>query len=197
MSWSLTRIVDPTEQPVTLLEAKDHLRVDGTDDDALISAQVAAATRWVEEYTGRQLVDATWKLTLDEWPDGDQILLPRPPLKTVASIDYTDRNGNVATMPTTDYLVDSSDDYGPGRIVLADGKSWPSTQLRRAAAVAITYTAGYGTAADVPDVYKTAIKTVVGSLYEHRETVVVGQTANLVPRSAEWLLWPHRVWMPT
>lgn len=193
MGWSLTQTSPPASTPVTLAEAKTHLRVDTSDDDALITAQIEAATRWVEEYTGRQLVDATWKLTLDTWPVGDEIQLARPPVGSVTSIVYTKSDGTTDTMPSADYFLDNADDYGPHRVVLSDGKSWPSEQLRPAAAVAVTYTAGYGAAGDVPDQFKTAVKTVVGTLYEHRETEVVGTISTALKHSAEWLLFPFRV----
>lgn len=59
----------------------------------------------------------------------------------------------------------------------------------------MTYTAGYGDdAADVPGPITSAVKLIIGSLYEHRESVVVGTIATPMPQSSEWLLFPYRVW---
>jgi hypothetical protein len=39
-------------EPLTLSEAKTHLRVDGEDEDALISSLITASREVVENYTG-------------------------------------------------------------------------------------------------------------------------------------------------
>lgn len=188
--WALRRTVAPAEAPLDLAAAKTHLRVDGTADDTLISSYVDAATGRIEEHLWRQLVAATWRLTLDRWPYGDEILLPRPPLQSVTQIEYTRSDGTTAVVPSTDYTVNV--DHEPGRLILGDGKSWPGDQLTRAAAIRITYVAGYGAAAAVPAAVVTAIKLLVGTLYEHRESVVVGTIAAPLPQSVEWVLSPYR-----
>ena len=169
-----TQTVAPTAQPVALQDMKDHLRVDVDTDDALITTQLKAATTWVEEYTGRQLVTATWQLTLDCFPRWDlPIILPRPPALTVTSITYTLSDETTDTVDSGDYVLDNDDDLDRHRIVLKDASSWP-TDTRDWASVRVLYTAGYGDPADVPDVFKTAIKLVVGSMYENRESVIIG-----------------------
>lgn len=195
MNWSLTRTVEPAEMPVTLPEAKHHLRVDDDAEDGLIEGLNQAATNWVEEYTGRQLVDATWKLTLERFPAYDELRLPRPPVNTITSITYHDSEGGNPTMPSADYVLDNSDDYGPHRIFLAEDADWPSVALRRAAAVEILYVAGYGGAETVPEHFKSGVKMVMGSLYENRETEVVGTIASVIRHSTEWILYPYRVWL--
>ena len=71
----------PTSEPVTLAELKLHLRVEDNTDDDLITEIGKAARLWVEKATGRQLMPATWQMTLDSFPGGDGIiLLPRPPI---------------------------------------------------------------------------------------------------------------------
>lgn len=192
--WGLSETTPPAEAPVSLAEAKLHLRVDASDDDALITSLIEAATDAAQKFTNRQLVTATYVLTLDEWPVGDRILIPRPPLASVLSVVYTKSDDTTATVPSDDYFADTSDPDDWARLVLHNDAAWPTAQLRPAAAVAVTYTAGYGAASDVPDVFKTAIKLTVGSLYENRESVVVGTIAAKVPHSVEWLLYPHRVW---
>jgi hypothetical protein len=66
MNFTLERLTDPEIEPVTLAEMKRHLRgfVGVTEEDDDITALITAAREWVEDYTGRVLVDQTWRLTL-------------------------------------------------------------------------------------------------------------------------------------
>ena len=52
----LQLVTPPAEEPVSLAEARLHLRVDFTDDDALITSLIAAARQAAETLTGRQFV---------------------------------------------------------------------------------------------------------------------------------------------
>lgn len=196
MDYRIAQTTPPANQPVTLTRMKHHLRVDGDDEDQLIETQLAAATRWVEEFTSRQLVTASWTLTLDRWPIGDAIRLPRPPALAVTSITYHRSDGTDDTMDPDDYELDNRDDYTTARLYLAYGASWPSVVLRRYAGIEILYTAGYGTDPDdVPEVFRSGIKAAAGSLYENRETEIVGKVAAQLRFSTEALLWPYRVFL--
>ena len=61
-------VTAPAAEPLTLAEAKLHLRVDDTADDALIGALITAARQHAEHDTRRALVTQTWKLALDASP---------------------------------------------------------------------------------------------------------------------------------
>ena len=78
----------PAIEPVTLEELKDHLRVDSVDEDALLTGLLAAAREWCEGFQNRAYITQTLQLWLDEWPAGNAIVLPRPPLQSVASVKY-------------------------------------------------------------------------------------------------------------
>lgn len=192
---ALTLVTAPAAEPITLVEAKAHLRVDIADDDSLITALITAARQHVEVITRRALITQTWDLTLDTWPDGGAILMPLPPLQSVTSITYKDSAGTVYTMPATDYIVDKAEE--PGRIVLAYGKTWPSVTLYPAGAITVRFTAGYGAASAVPQAIKQAILLLVGHWYESREAVVGGAVQREIPFAVEALLWSFRVlrWM--
>src|SRR3990167_7541589 len=90
------RTADPTEEPLSLEEAKLHLKLDATDDDELVFGLIAAARASAEDYTGRALITQTWQLKIDgDWlevdePCGHRIVLPRPPIASVASVQYVD-----------------------------------------------------------------------------------------------------------
>ena len=185
---SLKIVTPPTAEPVTLLEAKDHLRVDGPDDDAMISVLITAARKWAEEYTGRQFVTAT----LDWFLDGfcPSFSAPLPPLQSVTSIKYLDTDGAEQTLDAATYRVDAVSE--PGRIALDYGKSWPST-YSVINAVTVRFVAGYGTAAAVPEPIRQAILILIGELYEQRQESVPASFA-AVPFGVRALLTPYKVW---
>ena len=181
----LVIVTPPAEEPVSLAEAKLHLRVDLADDDALIMALISAARQAAETITGRQIVTARWKLVLDCFPGpnlmgasdgrsfslpGHAILLPKCPVQSITSIQYLDMAGILQTLASNTYTADLACE--PARITPVFGQIWPVT-LPQIGAVAVTFDAGYGAATAVPEGIKSWIKLRVGSLYAHREEVAV------------------------
>jgi len=183
----------PAEQPVTLDEAKKHLRVLNTAEDTLISALVMAATAHLEGRSGilgRALVTQTWEMRIDCFP-WRRIELPMPPLQSVTSLKYIDDAGVEQTMPTADYVVDAQ--HMIGRIRPAHGTQWPST-LDDEGAVRITFVAGYGAAGAVPQPIKQAILLLVGHWWINREAV--GEAGGPHALAVEALTQPFRVHAP-
>lgn len=174
----------PAVEPLTLTEAKAHLRVSGTDDDATVASYLAAARIRFERETGRQLITAEYTLRLDRFPAGmESIKLPRPPLQEVDEIRYTDPAGDEQTLVEgTDYIVDT--DREPGEIRLAYDMTWPSTRLQPNA-VEIDFTAGYGDAeTDIDELIRGAIRLMLGQFFEYREDLISGTIITQIPRGA-------------
>ena len=189
----LQLVTPPAEEPVSLAEAKQHLRVDSGDDDLLIGSLITAARQAAETKTGRQLITARWKLVLDAFPGpslmqsatgasfslpGHAILLAKCPVQSAVSIEYLDMNGTTQVMPASDYVLDAACE--PARLTPAFGKTWPST-LPQMGAVSVTFDAGYGAASAVPEGLKSWIKLRVGSLYGHREEMSVLSRGRIDP----------------
>jgi len=195
---ALKLITPPAVEPVTLDEAKEHLRVDGTNEDNLIAALIAAARRWCEQFQRRAYITQIWELWLNEWPcdtagySKGYITVPRPPLQDVTSIKYYGTDNVEYTFDSGNYFVDTKSE--PGRVVLGYNKSWPSATLRPANGVVVIFTAGYGDTADkVPGEVKHAIKLLIGHWYENREAVIVGSISRGIELAVNSLLWPDRV----
>ena len=178
----------PAETPLSLAEIKTHLRVVSTAEDDLIRGLLAAAVDYVERFTRRQLVTATYTWTLETFPS-EEFVVPRPPLQSVSSIQYVDTGGETQTLSTDDYTVVTS--TLPGRIYPAYGVSWPSTR-EVPEAVTVTYVAGFGDAGDVPEMLKTAIRLLVAHWYEHREATTETRIEDL-PLGLQSILWLYRV----
>lgn len=185
---ALRQTVPPETEPVTLEEMKEHLRLDGAEEDALIESLIASARQYAEALTCRQLVTATWRLTLDAFPAGC-IVLPRPRLQEVLSIQYVDAAGDTQTLAPELYQVDAESE--PARLSPAFNTFWPGTR-HQMNAVVVTIRCGYGAAADVPAGVKTAIRMLAAHYYENREAATDVQLLP-VPMAVKSLLSPERI----
>lgn len=164
---ALKLITASTALAVTLAEAKEHLRVDSSDEDTLITAMITAATETAEQITGRAIMPQTWLLTLDAFED--ELVLTRVPVASIVSVTYTDPDGVELALSTgSNWRLLDLDDYAPARIVPVYGYSWPATRAQ-AEVVGVEYVAGYANAAAVPEPIKAWIKLTVSAMYENRE----------------------------
>lgn len=197
------KLVTPAaDDPVSLEQAKLHLREDSDDFNDQIEAFIEAATDMAEGFQGRALVDQTWDLYLDQWPcavwEGLRrvyaIKIPKPPLIEVEGVFTLDSSGAEQPLDAALYTVDTANE--PGRIVLKSG-SWP-TLPDLPNAVRVRFRAGYldqtvsPAVENVPQATKAAILIIVGDLFANRESVVIGQTVAKVPYAADVLLRRHK-----
>lgn len=185
----LTLVTAPEVEPITLTEAKLHLRVTENNEDALISALIIAAREGAESFTRRAIITQTWDLTLDEFPE--EIETPFPKLQSVSSVTYIDTDGNSQTLNASEYTVDTKSE--PGRVVEAYGKTWPSTR-DVINAVTVRFVAGYGLASAVPKSLVQGMLMHIGHMYANRESVNIGNISSEIPMSTEYLYLPHRVY---
>ena len=194
---SYQTVTPAATNPVTTAEAITQTNSTGVGDDAYLDTLITAATYWVEEYTGRALINRTYKAFLDAWPvdtRGYQLTtleLPKPPLVSVTHVKtYTDSD-TASTFSSGSYFVDSNS--VKGRIALRTSAAWPEV-TRTANGIEIQWIAGYGAAADVPQPIKQAILLLVGHWYANREAVKIGETVASIPMGVEALLDAYRVW---
>ena len=195
---SLVRATEPASNPVTLAEAKLHLRIDNTDDDTLISNLVTAATRWAEDYCDRTFCQTQWQMRLDSFygaigspvqfglkADGNNIEgrqgtvpqldveLPRPPMVqagTATSVSITYTPSVSGTTATLDATEYRVDRQAtPGACRPLYGRTWP-THLMDQNSVTVTWWAGYSAdGTSVPATVKSAILMLVAHLWRNRE----------------------------
>ena len=195
---SLVRATEPAAYPVTLAEAKLHLRIDNTDDDTLITSLIASATRWAEDYCDRTFCSTQWTMRLDSFygpvgspvqfglkADGNNIEgrqgtvpnldieLPRPPMvqsgtATAVTVTYTPSAG--AATATLDAAEYRVDRQAtPGVCRPLYGKSWPS-HLVDQNSTTVTWWAGYSAdGTSVPAPVKSAVLMIVAHLWRNRE----------------------------
>ncbi|MDX2027696.1 MAG: head-tail connector protein [Alphaproteobacteria bacterium] len=194
---SFKLVTPPAVEPVELIAARVHGRIDTDADDALISLLIIAARQWVEAYTGRALITQTWQLWLDNWPSsGEGVTLPRPPLASVSNITFYDESDAGTVWAAANYFVDTIRE--PGRVVLRSSAAYP-TPSRAANGMKIEYVAGYGASGSaVPEQIKTAIRQLVAHWYEHRgeaSMATPSRSASVlpVPMVIQALLEPYRI----
>ena len=188
---SLSLITPPAERILTLAEAKQHLRVDLADEDALIQTYIDAVDAHLDGpagVLGRALVTQTWDVTLPCFPAADDALrLPLPPLQSVVSIGYTDGAGAPQTLAAWQTYFR----HDIGYLRPAFGAAWPATQAIENAVI-IRITAGYGGAAAVPAPIRAAAMLLLGSAARTREGEIIGATVAANP-AVERLLAPYRL----
>ena len=181
---------EPAIEPVTLSEAKLHLRIDDTTDDDMVENLIKSARRSAEIETNRSFITQTVALTLANWQS--IIELPRSRVQSVTSVKYFDTAGNQNTVDASNYQVDLSVD--PGRLAPVYGYTWPTIEPRTFEAVEIIYQAGYGDATtDVEEEIRQAILMLVTHLYENRSAVVCEGSPTVMPLGVQRMLTHHRV----
>ena len=194
---SLTRQTAPAVEPVTLAEAKAHLRVDTSDDDNYIGTLITAAREWVEQYLDRTLVHTQWVMRFDKFPDSgiEPVELPRPPMvlsgtATAVTVTFTQEAGPTSTYSTAEYRVDRN--ATPGAILPIYGSTWtPHRQDDNA--ISVTWWAGYGaTGSSVPAAIRHAILMLVGHWYEFRTSVLTGSVSKEIEFGVKSLLDSQR-----
>lgn len=164
-----TQIVTaPAATPINLFEVKDQLRIEHSDDDALLTRliSVAIAMTDVKGALGKAMITQTWAQWMGPNPTQSvQLLLG--PVQSVSAIKYYDVDGTLQADTLANYSV-----FGvPSKTTVEpkEGFNWPVTQDRDDA-IKIEYVIGYGDSeSDVPDTIRHALMLMVGHWYDNRE----------------------------
>jgi len=188
---TLKIVTEPTKEPLSISDVKEHLNITSTDDDAYLRSLITVARVQVEKITNRAMLTQTWDLWLDSFPS--KFTLPYAPLQSVTSITYTDTNGDSQTVTSSVYTADTNEE--PAEVFLAYQQTWPSTR-DIPNAVKIRFIAGYTSASLIPMPLKHAIYLMIGHMYENREATIAGGLAEL-PLGVDQLLGSYRIWNQT
>lgn len=185
---TVSLLTGPASEPVSLADMKTHLRIDGEDQDAEITALIRAARFEVETFTGLRLISQTVQMTADAFGPGP-MQLPVWPIISVDEVAYTDSAGEEQTLDAALWTLVRS--RRPHLLAPAYGCTWPSTRSDYDA-VRITITCGYGAdAADVPDDIVRALMMIASERDAARGDHVVGSIVSPIPNGARAALFPH------
>jgi uncharacterized phiE125 gp8 family phage protein len=176
----------PAAEPVSLDEAKAHLRLTAGEEDTLISTLITVARRVVEARTGLSLMAQGWTCFLDQWPEDGVIELPIAPVAEVEELAVFSEEDAKAEIDPSHYAVDFA--ARPVRLMLRGSRQWqrPGRALN---GIAVRLRAGFGEErARVPAPLRQAVLILVAHWYAHRGD---GEPPPLPP-SADALMRPYR-----
>jgi uncharacterized phiE125 gp8 family phage protein len=166
----------PVVEPITLAEAKEYARIDGSAEDTLITALIKMARLHCESFTGKSLVPKTVTITSFAFPY--QFQMPYGPVNAennVTKVVTLDQNGGETNL---NYQVNVG--LYPKMMILGGNQSYKFKMI---------YTAGFTT---VPEDIKLAMKMLVNTLYERREDVIIGTIVAEFPLGVKALLMPYK-----
>ena len=155
----------PVGEPVTLAALKSHLRIDHDHEDEQLGAMLKAARGHLEALTGLALMPQNWRLALDDWPKGGVIHLLKSPVQVIDGVTVYDADGMPSSIDVGGMLLDGS--FCPARLWLKD-RPEPGQCLN---GIEIDFTAGFPSAAEVPEELKRALLLHTAFLYEFRGAV--------------------------
>ncbi len=220
MVFVLERVSGPAVEPITLAEAKQQCRV--TDittgsppvashpDDDQISGLIVAAREWAEEFTGRALIEQSWRLTIYcnpclghpnnvsgiyQWGRYGEIMLHKSPVIEITSFVSVDSAGvetefGEGSPFLANYELREGNSKFP-RIVGLDGATWCTDILK------IEFRAGFAPeegsplapdAARVMERFKIAIRLWVEAHYDRDKEMMP-----ILVQAAENMIRPERV----
>lgn len=178
-------ITPPAAEPITLAEAKAHLREDSDDNDGVIEGLISAARNHVEAYTSTRLTEQTVSLAASSWADLESF--PIGPVLSVDLVQYVDRAGVLQ-----DWAADSWREVRRGltaQVVPAFGVSWPTADFQ-SDAIRVEATVGY---VALPQAVRAAMLMLIAQWYDNRAAVVVGTISSELPNTVVALLSNHRM----
>jgi uncharacterized phiE125 gp8 family phage protein len=164
---------DTVSEAITLAEAKNYLRVDYSEDDALIEALITSARVRLEQYAGVAMTQRNLQVVafMSEF-----IELPYVPVGVLLSVEYW--NGQ-------DWLTLEEGDYytlGTNTMKVYT-VSYPGGEYR------FTYTCGY---CDPTPTMRTACFKMLADLYEYRESSVESSRPSANLTTAYELMKPYK-----
>ncbi len=187
----LTRLTQPSAEPVDAVELSDHAKVSNDDERAALYGFLPSARETIERAIGRSFLASTWEIAVDGPVHCLSFLrLGQCPVTSIQSFHYYTLDDVQQTFAGSNYVLDQEQ----GRVFLKNAALWP-TDLRAYRSMVVSFTAGYSSAAAVPPPMKLALKMLASHYYENREAFLSqrpGEAASIaeIPAGVRQLLAP-------
>jgi len=151
----LTRLVKPAAEPLSLAEAKLFLRVDGADEDSLITDMIAAVREAAEAYLHKSLITQSWGVRFESYAP-TCAALSHGPVQSITDVKSIDKSGMETVIDSGIYHISAA------RRAIHCGSVELGHEVRS------HYDTGYGDAVDVPEAIRQGMLMHLASLYENR-----------------------------
>ena len=185
-TMTLAELTPPDVEPLTLAEAKAHLRLDHGEEDALLTTLIRTVRQHLERETGLALINRNLRLYLDDWPNTRIIALPVGPVTAIDGVTLYDAEGHPTEVGAAGFVLDGG--AHPPRL-FAPVLPSPDQPLN-----GIEITAGFGaTGATVPDGLKRAMLLHLTLLFAFRGVVAPQDQPAGVPLGYDRLVAPYRM----
>jgi len=174
--------------PLSVAQAKTHLRVDHSDEDSLISSFITAAQNMVELYTGRKLQRS---VVVENVPYFEASIPLRWPIVSLTSVEYLPSGTDGSSYSSTSiYKIYESDD---NRFIYQKADTTYPSVLGEKLPIKITYSTGYADG-EVPDALLQAMYLFIGRMYENgADARELQQVSTNIPTTAEYMMNPYRL----
>ncbi|GAB5457388.1 MAG: hypothetical protein Hens3KO_04180 [Henriciella sp.] len=182
----LTVITPPAEEPVSLSQAKDYLRIGHDGEDGLLLELISSARARLERVAGLALISRALKLTWTRWPGslgGRGVIIAPTPATGISSVAIFD-----ADDLSTDHTGRFS--FECGRLRLRSWSMVPAVPYD--GRVEIEFEAGFGSAAQVPEDLKLAVKRLIAEAYGERGLPGERGVGAPLPDDVEAIINAHR-----
>lgn len=175
----------PATEPLSLAETKAFLRVEHSDEDALISDLIAAARAQVEIRTRLRLMTQTWRVFASAWPRDGRLIIGFGPLRDILAARLRDRDDTETSIDAESLAVDATA-LRPTIVFTPGSLSNPEPSQT----IEIDVEAGYGAAGDVPKPLRQAMRLLIAHGYERR--TIVSEKPGRLPEGFDALIAPYR-----
>jgi uncharacterized phiE125 gp8 family phage protein len=188
--------IGEVKDPISVEDAKTHLRVISRSDDAYIKTLIRAAREMCEAWTGQAFSMQSVRQYFDSWPYDGVFHLALSPLRSITSISYVNTEGETVDLDVDDFYVGA---VGPTKIKLKETQTIPSVNCYSFDPIVIEYVVGIDTTQEfeeIPALILQGIKEHVADMYVNRTAVNIardGRIAIQIPGPIQRLYGPFRV----
>lgn len=187
------KVVTPsTLEAVSLTEAKEHLRIDGDDQNSIVKRYVKAATERCENFMQSSIMSTEHELYSSNFDSGYS--LQKYPVTAVNSVKYYDTDNALQTVASSNYRLQ---DFRQPCFLEFDTNFDVPDVYEREYPVVINFNAGYASASTVPSSIVLGILNELGDANEFRQNLLTGNGLTVVgikDGTAGWLN-PYTMWV--
>lgn len=184
------RLQGPADSLIPLDEAKLYCRIFHDDDDTTLQALIDAAEAHVDGYSGilgRCLQSQTWRQDFTDWRKCLQ--LPFPDVSEV-SLTYVDPTGTSQAVAAS--VFDLMELAIGSAVMFRPDFDRPGLSAEVSAPISVEFTAGYGSAEDVPQDIRQALLLLVSHWFDNRTAVSTGASPREMPLAFQALIGKYR-----